>query len=77
LWGLEWVGANNPSSWNLSLLIPVTQDLGAGPVRGGKKGPLTRASSSKDVYISKDLGDEIILLKRTYSVKFKLDCKPK
>jgi hypothetical protein len=38
---------------------------------------LALTSSSKDVLISKDLSDEIIFLKRTYCVSFKLYCKPK
>jgi len=42
---------------------------------GGQEGHLIRASSSKDVQISKYFGDDIIFLKRIYSVNFKLACK--
>jgi hypothetical protein len=36
-----------------------------------------RGLNLKDVCISKDLGVGIFFLRSTYSVNFKLDCKPK
>jgi hypothetical protein len=48
------------------------------PVRGRRAGgPFGQGLYFKNVYISKDLGNAIISLNRTYFVNFKLDCKPK
>jgi hypothetical protein len=43
---------------------------------GSQEGHLAWTSSSKDVSISKDLGDETIFLKRTHSMNFYIRAQP-
>jgi hypothetical protein len=58
-------------SANLIFVDIITLIIARASQSGGRqKGHLALASSSKDAYISKDLGDETIFLRRTYSVKF-------